>query len=77
MTECQTTKIPREWEGRGEMTIPITSGQFTGGATRKKDQPELPTDGRLFVKDFLSSTIARIANDLPRLWLSGGTQNVP
>jgi hypothetical protein len=29
-----------------EMTIQITSGRSTGGATLKKDQPESPTDGR-------------------------------
>jgi hypothetical protein len=27
------------------MTIRTISGQSTGGATLKKDQPELPTDG--------------------------------
>src|SRR5215813_10805548 len=28
-------------------------------------------DGRLFVMDFFSSTIARVVNDLPRLWFFG------
>ena len=45
-TSCQITEIPGEWEGRGEMTIRTTSGQFTGGAILKKDQRELPNDGR-------------------------------
>jgi len=45
-TLCRTTKIPEQWEARGEMTIRTTSGRFTGGATLKKDQPESPTDGR-------------------------------
>ncbi len=40
---CRITRIPREWEEPGEMTIQTISGQSTGGATRKKDQPELPT----------------------------------
>jgi hypothetical protein len=42
---CQTTKIPKEWEGRGEMTIQTISRQLIGGATEKKDQPG-STDGR-------------------------------
>jgi hypothetical protein len=29
------------------MTIRTISGQFIGGATLKKDQPESPNDGRL------------------------------
>jgi len=41
---CPTTGIPKAWEGRGENTIRTISGQFTGGATLKKDQREFPAD---------------------------------
>ena len=40
------TKIPGEWEGRGETITRTISEQFTGGATLKKDQPDSTTDGR-------------------------------
>jgi hypothetical protein len=43
---CRITKTPREWEELGETTIRTTSKQHTGGATKKRDQPEWMTDGR-------------------------------
>jgi hypothetical protein len=45
-TLCQTTEIPKAWEGSGEMTIRTISKQHTGGVTEKKDQPEWMTDGQ-------------------------------
>ena len=36
----RTTRTPKEWEGRGEMTIPTISKQHIGGVTKRKDRPE-------------------------------------
>lgn len=41
-----TIRIRKEWEGRGETTIPAISRQHIGGATKKKDQPEWMSDVR-------------------------------
>src|SRR5258707_11971097 len=51
-TLYRTTKIPKEWEERGETITQTTSKQRTGGATGKKDRPELTADGRLTVVAF-------------------------
>lgn len=45
-TSCRTTGIPKGWEEHGEMTIPTISKRPIGGATRKRGQRELMTDGR-------------------------------
>jgi hypothetical protein len=39
-TSCQTTEIPKEWEGRGGTIIQTTFKQHIGGVTKRKDQPE-------------------------------------
>src|SRR5271169_1414675 len=42
-TSCQTTKIRRGWEERGETITRTISKQHTGGVMGKKDQPEWMT----------------------------------
>src|SRR5208283_4719085 len=55
MTSCQTTRIPKEWEGRGEMTIRTISKPHTGGVTKRRDQPEWTNDGRSVSLRFLTT----------------------
>jgi hypothetical protein len=45
-TLSRTTRIQKEWEDPGETITRTISRQHTGGATKKKDQPEWMTDGR-------------------------------
>src|SRR5271169_2113971 len=45
-TSCQTTKIRRGWEERGETITRTISKQHTGGVMKKKSPPEWKTDYR-------------------------------
>ena len=54
-TSCLTTRIRKEWEEPGGTIIRIISKQHTGGATERKGQPGLTTDGRLAVHSSINS----------------------
>ena len=64
-------KNPKGMGGPGETTTRTTSKRHIGGVTKKRDQPECRTDGRLTVSYLFSSRFARVVNDLPLLEFYG------
>jgi len=51
------TKIPREWEAPGEMTIRTTSRQRIGGANHKRGRPEWTVNGPSGLVDLSTRSI--------------------